>query len=152
MKYEDGQPVLEDGVVYLRDIRNGKIYQYEASLAQMSFIEVFTAGQQPAEEGKEDDGRPRPPAPEMTALERAAEYDRIAALSPEEREKEQAKSPIFTEQPVVEEEIKNTTDKVLLTDKATTTLTEYYKAGWTDEQLIQNQLAVENPDYVKPAE
>ena len=150
MKYENGEPVLEEGVVYLRDTRNNKIYQYESNLAQMSFIQTFTAGQKTDDEGKsEDDGRPRPPAPEMTALERAAEYDRIAAMTPAEREAAQAASPIFTEQPAAPEEVKNTTDKVLLVDTSGTTLQAYYDAGWTNETLVQHNHATWNPDYVE---
>lgn len=153
MKYENGEPVLEEGVVYLRDTRNGKIYQYEASLAQMSFIQTFTAGVPTAEPGAEpDDGRPRPPAPELSALDRAEQYDAIARMSPTEREAAQAVSPIFTEQPAAPPEPqKNTTDK-LLPVGVQAPLKDFYDNGWTDDQIVAKKHYTLNPDYIEPAQ
>jgi hypothetical protein len=149
MKYENGEPVLEPGTVYLRDTRNGRIYQYETSLAQMSFIQVFTAGEEPTEDGAaEDDGRPRPPAPDMTPLERAAEFDRIAALPKEEREVAQGKSPIFTEPSAMPAEEKPAEPQYRMTAAAATTYEEYVKAGWSNQQLLDAKLMEENPAYV----
>lgn len=53
---------MQPGKVYLRDKRNGRVYEYESNLASMSYIEAFT----PQEEKKEEVPA-TPPKPNVPA-------------------------------------------------------------------------------------
>jgi hypothetical protein len=65
---------MEEGRVYLRDKRNGTVYQFEDTLSRMGFIESFVYGE---EEPTVDLGAVVVSA-SMSALERAAAWDEKA--------------------------------------------------------------------------
>ncbi len=82
------QYALKEGKVYLRDTRNGRIYQYEDTLAQMGYIERFVAGKEQPKVHQSG------MVTQMSSAEKAAEFDRLAAMTNEEREAELAKRNI----------------------------------------------------------
>lgn len=77
---------IEKDKVYLRDIRNGRVFPYEEALTHMSYIEKFVGGAE---------GKPIQRATMHVSLngqEKAAEFDRLAAMTPDERKAELAKA------------------------------------------------------------
>lgn len=150
---------LEQGVVYLRDRRNGRVYQYEELLSQMGHIEKFLY------EGKVPDrvtlDTPGQMKVNTTALERAADWDRLAAMKPEEREAELEKRAAYeAEQRKLSERVEQEADKqgektlppaqpnneyadeqIELLDKQGPTLKAYRENKWTNELLVEKGLA-----------
>lgn len=74
---------LVEGKVYLRDKRNGRVHQYEELLGNMSYMERFVEGEEPKNAGPVNT-----PRFNSSAQDRAAEWDRQASLTPEQREAE----------------------------------------------------------------
>lgn len=76
---------MVEGKVYLRDTRNGKVHQYEDLLSNMSYMERFVFGEEPP--------KPVEQALHVTlsGIDRAAEWDRLASMTPEQLEAERAK-------------------------------------------------------------
>lgn len=140
---------LERGRIYLRDKRNGRVFQYEEPLSNMSYIERF----------EYDGTMPDKPSLGVTkitlsGIEKAAEWDRLAAMSPEQREKELADRAAYDEeQRRLAEKLKAKTaeqnsdpseyadDNIQLVDTGGPTLKAYRENKWTDEQLVDAGLA-----------
>lgn len=140
----NGVPLVQ-GRIYLRDKRNGRILQYEELLANMAFIEKFEYT------GKLPD--PVDPAWKtkitLSGLEKAAEFDRLASMKPEQRVEELAKREAYVEEQQalthkVEEAKKEdpySDSAIALVDNTGPTLAAYREKGWTNEQLIGAGLA-----------
>lgn len=77
--------LLVEGKVYLRDTRNGNIHQYEDLLANMSYMQRFVHGEEVAPLVQE------PLHITLSGIDRAAEWDRLAAMKPADRDAELAK-------------------------------------------------------------
>lgn len=90
MAQERKELKLEDGKVYLRDTRNGRVHQYEDTLAQMGYMKRFVAGEEETPQTQELTASGFNVS--LTGLERAAEWDRRAALTPEQRAAEDKKA------------------------------------------------------------
>lgn len=75
---------LTAGKVYLRDTRNGQIHDLQSPLDTMPYMAKFIAGEEVPRAGE----TPKLVG-ELTGHERAAEYDRLASMSKEDREAEQ---------------------------------------------------------------
>lgn len=141
---------LEEGKMYLRDKRNGRIFQYEESLAELRYIERFEFnGELPKEPS---DGYETKIT--LSGIEKAAEWDRLASLKPEEREAELNKRKAYEEeQEALREKSQGGQQSaenpyvdadISMTDTNGPTLEEYRKQGWTNEQLLQHNLATFN--------
>lgn len=144
---------LKEGQVYLRDTRNGNIHPYENLLAQMSYIQKFIAGKK----GDEipEDLRPRPPMAHMTPLERAAEFDRLARMSNEEREAELAKQEMQNQAQVKADETPVPTNKkrYAMTAKAgKSTFKSFTDVGWTVDLLLKEGYLTEVLDPKEKAD
>lgn len=89
MANNPGPMELEDGKVYLRDTRNGRVYQYEDTLAQMGYMRRFVQGEDDMPQQQEATASGYNVS--LTGLDRAAEWDRQAAMTPEQRKEASAK-------------------------------------------------------------
>lgn len=78
-EYRDMSIKIEEGKVYLRDERNGNVHPYEELLAQMDYMKPFIGGKETVDEPKSE------LRVNLSGLERAAEYDKLVGMTPEER-------------------------------------------------------------------
>lgn len=85
---------LEEGRVYIRDQRNGNIHPYEDLLAQMPYMKTFVAGTEEEKAVENDTSHIT-----LSGLARAAEWDRLAQMTPEQRLKELDGKPAPWERP-----------------------------------------------------
>jgi hypothetical protein len=136
-KKEPVKREYEEGKVYLRDTRNGMIHEYQELLANMSYMERFIYSK-----GAEQERRlANVPTFKSSAQERAADFDRLAAMKPEEREAELKRRTDYVEE---QQRLKEQTDKLVetptrkMTDKAAGVPYEDFVAqGWSDELLVE---------------
>lgn len=136
---------LDLGRIYLRDKRNGRIFQYEDALAELSYIERFEfTGELPTPE------KPGTDRITLSGLAKAADWDRLASMKPEEREAELERRSAYEleqselksrleEKPVEEDSYAN--GSLTLNDRSGPTIQGYYDAGWSDQQLLDGGLA-----------
>lgn len=126
------------GQVYLRDKRNGTVFQYEEMLSRMGFIEQFIYGEEPAEVHMGDvvvpaalDGQAKAAAWDAQARRnlKANEVTEVADDSAKEQEQEPQ------------------TKKYTPTDKAKgyDIKADFLDKGWTKEQLLAEGYIVEVP-------
>lgn len=137
------EPQYEEGKVYLRDKRNGRLHEYQELLAGMSYMERIVYSKEAMEQEKRSVNIP---VFKSSAQERAADFDRLASMKPEDREAELKRRADYEEE---QKKLKEYTDNVptetrqlVMTEKAAGVSYEAYKKkDWTDEQLIAEGLA-----------
>lgn len=144
MAHYIGKIKMKKGEQYLRNRNTGQVFVYEAMLAEVGHMERFVYdGSDPATR--------RVPAyvPPVDAAGKAEEFNRLASMTTEQREVEKAAQQAYLEEQKAlaagggkpEPEDKPEPGTLVLTDKATTTLEEYSKAGWSEQQLIDAGIA-----------
>lgn len=146
---------LEQGRIYLRDRRNGRVFQYEEALSQLGYIERFLF------EGTVPEREPlNITKVTLSGIEKAAEWDRLASMTNAEREAElERKRRYEDEQRALKEKLDNAEASVItapeepptsdeysdgeveLVDKQGPKLESYRANGWTNEQLVAANLA-----------
>lgn len=126
---------LHEGTVYLRDRRNGRIHQFQELLAGLSHIERFVYdGTLPSATSS---GFVRV---NMTAQEKAADWDRLASMKPEEREAELAEREKYVEQQrelATRDTGEPAKKRLVMVNPEGPTYEAYKEQKWTDEQLIE---------------
>lgn len=138
---------IEEGKVYLRDTRNGNIHPYEHLLSQMPYMLKFIGGKKGDE--VPEDVRPQPPMAHMTSQERAAEYDKRARMSNEEREEYDAKQEAArTNQKQIDSvPVGPPKKKFALTAKAAgASMASFMEKGWTIPMMVQEGMLEEIAD------
>lgn len=85
-----GKLELQDGKVYLMDTRNGRVHQYEDTLAQMAYMQRFVQGEDTTV-SRIDNYQPGYTTT-TTAADRAAEWDKRAAMNDKQRKDYDAKA------------------------------------------------------------
>lgn len=86
LKLED----LPEGTVYLVDKRNGQLYYYEPTLAQMGYIKRQVRGQEDEKEPlPETYTGAKPYASHLTPQERAERWDELARMNADKRKREE---------------------------------------------------------------
>lgn len=139
---------LEMGRIYLRDKRNGRVFQYEEPLSNLSYIERFEFdGKLPS---KDDAGFNKLT---LTGQAKAADWDRLAAMPTAEREAELERRVKYEdEQRQLHEKLAKaetettptdeySDDAIQLVDTKGPTLKSYRDNNWTNELLIAQNLA-----------
>lgn len=139
---------LELGRIYLRDKRNGRVFQYEEPLSNLSYIERFEFdGKLPS---KDDAGFNKLT---LSGQAKAADWDRLAAMPTKEREAELERRVKYEdEQRQLREKLEKaetepeTADEysdaeIRLLDTKGPTLKAYRDNSWTNELLIAKNLA-----------
>ena len=132
-KTEDTKQYTE-GRLYMRDTRNGRIHEYQPLLAEMGYMQRFIYGQ--------ETGASQAPQlkTQLVGAERAAEYDRRAALSQDERDAEDVEAEKAEQEQTRADALvptEPTKPKYNMTAKAEKAKYEDFIAqGWKDQQLL----------------
>lgn len=144
---------IEEGKIYLRDSRNGTIHNWEHLLSQMSYMVKFVGGKK----GEEipNDLRPQPPMAHLSPVDRAAEFDKRARMTNEQREQYDAEQEAAREKQAVVDEIPVGPKKNRYAFTAKTNgakMDALLKAGWTVPAMLKEGLLVPLTDENTPAD